>query len=342
VETLITTTVIGSYPQPGWLVERERLVGAGVPRVRAAELWKVEPEHRADAFEAAALVAIADQEAAGVDVITDGEMGRESYFNHFATALGGIDPERTGLRTNRLGTRSRVPVVTGPIERTAAIEVEAARFLRSHTKRATKVTVPGPFTLSELAQNEHYPDQRQLALAYAAAIRQELADLAEVGIDVLQLDEPYLQSNPAAARHFAAEAVGAAVGGITATTVVHTCFGYAQYVGDKSGGYPFFDELAALPVDFVAVETAQPGLDPSVVARLRPRSVVLGVLDLGTEEIERPDDIAATIRAALEHLSPAELAVSPDCGMKFLPRPVARAKLAAMVEGAAIARAELA
>jgi 5-methyltetrahydropteroyltriglutamate--homocysteine methyltransferase len=342
METLITTTVMGSYPQPGWLVDRDRLVASGVPRVRAPAVWRVDPEHLAEAIEAATLVAIADQEAAGVDVITDGEVGRESYFNHFANALGGVDPEQVGTGVNRVGGTARVPLVNGPIERRFPVELAAAELLRARTGRATKVTVPGPFTLSQLAQNDYYPDQRSLALAYAAAVRDELLDLQAVGIDVLQLDEPYLQANPEAARSFAVEAIAAAVDGITATTVVHTCYGYAQYIGDKTGGYPVLAELAELPIDFVAVETAQPRLDTSIVTQLRPRSVVLGVVDLSTHEIERPDDIAARIRSALEHVPPSELAVSPDCGMKFLPRSVARAKLAAMVEGAALVRAELA
>jgi len=341
MEQLLATTVIGSHPQPDWLIDRRSLIGKGVPRVRAADVWRVDPEHLSEAVEAATLVAIADQEHAGVDIVTDGEVGRESYFNHFATALGGVDPDRIGSGVNRVGTRSDVPLVNGPIERTEPIELEAARFLRASTDRATKVTVPGPFTLSQLAQSEYYPDQRRLALAYAEAIRLELADLESAGIDVVQLDEPYLQANPDGARRFGADAIGTALDGIGATTVVHTCYGYARYVTDKSGGYPFFDELAGLQCDQVAIEMAQPGLDPAVIARLRPRGVVMGVLDLGTDEVERPDEIARRIRAALQHVPPERLVVAPDCGMKFLRRDVARAKLAAMVEGAALVRSEL-
>jgi 5-methyltetrahydropteroyltriglutamate--homocysteine methyltransferase len=341
VHTRITTTVMGSYPQPGWLVDRALLVRKGVPRVRASEVWRVAPEERAEAIEAATLVAIADQEAAGVDVITDGEIGRESYFNHFGMALGGVDQDRIGAGVNRMGGRSDVPLVTGPIRWPGPVERPAASFLRAHTSRATKVTIPGPFTLSQLAQNDHYPDQRTLALAYAAAVRAELLDLQALGIDVLQLDEPYLQANAAAARDFGLEVISAALDGVTATTVVHTCYGYAVYVKDKTSGYPFLEEMAAAPADFIAIEATQPGLDPSVVAQLRPRGVILGVLDLSTEEVEAPEAIAGRIRSALEHIGPEALAVSPDCGMKFLPRAVARAKLEAMVAGAAIVRAEL-
>ncbi|MXW88039.1 MAG: cobalamin-independent methionine synthase II family protein [Acidimicrobiaceae bacterium] len=316
-------------------------MGEGVPRVRAEGIWKVDREFRQEAIEAAVLSAIADQEAAGVDIITDGEIGRESYFNHFANSLSGVDPERLGKGVNRRGGEAVVPLVSGPIRRTRPIELDTARFLRAHTSSRTKVTVPGPFTLSQLAQNDHYPDQRSLAMAYAAAINAELRDLHAAGIDVLQLDEPYLQANAEVARGFAVEAVAAAVDGIDATTTLHTCYGYALYMGDKSGGYPFLSELAAVPVDYVAIEAAQPGLDPSVVTELSPRSVVLGVLDLGTEEVETPASIAQRIRSVLEHIDPHRLSVSPDCGMKFLPRRVARAKLAAMVEGARIVRSEL-
>lgn len=342
MQDLLPTTVMGSYPQPGWLVDRERLVGEGVPRVRAEGIWKVDREFRQEATEAAILAAITDQEAAGVDIITDGEIGRESYFNHFANALGGVDTERLGKGVNRRGGEAVVPLVNGPIRRERPIELDSARFLRAHTSRQAKVTVPGPFTLSQLAQNDYYPDQRSLAMAYAAALNEELRDLEAAGIDVLQLDEPYLQANADTARGFAVEAITAAVDGISATTTLHTCYGYALYMGDKSGGYPFLGELAAAPVDYVAIEAAQPRLDPSVVAELSPRSVVLGVLDLGTEEVETAEAIADRIRAALTHIDPHRLSVSPDCGMKFLPRHVARAKLAAMADGARTVRSELA
>lgn len=342
MNTRITTTVMGSYPQPGWLIDRDHLIGKGVPRVRASDVWRVDEEHLTEAIEAATLVAIADQEAAGVDLITDGEIGRESYFNHFANALGGVDQKRIGAGVNRVGTKSQVPLVNGPIERRSPVEAEPARFLRANTTRRTKVTVPGPFTLSQLAQNDYYPDQRSLAMAYAAAVREELLDLEAIGIDMLQLDEPYLQANAPAAREFAVEAITAALDGVQAGTTVHTCYGYAQYVKEKTSGYPFFAELALLPADFIAVETAQPGLDPAVLAELSPKSVVMGVLDLSTETVEQPERIAARIRSALQHVRPEALAVSPDCGLKFLPRDIARRKLAAMVEGAAIVRAEVA
>lgn len=339
---LLPTTVMGSYPQPKWLVDPDRLMASGVARVRSDDVWCIDPSLRQGAIEAATLQAIADQEGAGVDIITDGEIGRESYFNHFANALAGVDQERVGTAVNRVGRRSAVPLVNGEIRRTAPVELDAARFLRSHTTRRTKVTVPGPFTLSQLAQNDFYPDQRELALAYARAVNAELRDLAAAGIDVLQLDEPYLQANPEAAREFAIEAISVALDGVIAETTLHTCYGYAAYVANKTSGYPFLNELADAPVDWVAIETAQPGLNPAIVTSLSPRAVVLGVLDLGSHDVERPDHIAARVRTALQHISPDRLSLSPDCGMKYLPRSVAKAKLTAMSEAAHMIRAELA
>lgn len=340
-DLLIATTVMGSYPQPGWLIDHERLRGSGVPRVRVDGLWNVAAEHLDDAIEAATLVAIADQEAAGVDIITDGEVGRESYFSHFANALGGVDQLQKGQGVNRRGGVSEVPLVNGPIERSEPIELDAARFLVAHTSAMAKVTVPGPFTLSQLADNQHYPDQRSLALAYADAVNAELRDLVAAGVDVIQLDEPYLQANAEAAREFAVEAITRALAGVEATTTLHTCYGYAAYVSTKEGGYPFFGELASIPADFVAVETAQPGLDPQIAAELSPRGVVLGVIDLGREDVESPAEVAQRIRQALQVIEPDQLSVSPDCGMKYLPRQRAKAKLEAMVEGAAIVRGEI-
>lgn len=337
----IETTVMGSYPQPKWLIDHDRLLGDGVPRVRNRELWRVDAELLDEAIEAATLVAIADQQGAGVDLITDGEIGRESYFNHFATALGGVDQFKLGQGTNRRGGTAEVPLVNGPIVWSEPIEADAARFLIANTTSRSKLTVPGPFTLSQLAQNDFYPDQASLAMAYAEAVNRELHNLASLGVDTVQLDEPYLQANADAAREFAVEAISRAVDGLTVTTTLHTCYGYAAYVNNKSAGYPFFDELAQIPVDYIAVETAQPGLDPSIIASLAPRGVVLGVIDLGREDVETPAEIADRIRAALAFIEPDKLAVSPDCGMKYLPRPRARAKLKAMVEAAAIVRAEL-
>src|SRR6476661_2380168 len=306
---LIPTTVIGSYPQPSWLVDHELLVEKGVPRTRAADVWRVPPADLEEALDAATLLAIHDQVRAGIDIVTDGEIRRESYFNHFANALDGV---------NRLGGRSMVPLVSGPIRRREPVERSAAEFLRAATDRPTKVTVPGPFTLSQLAQNEHYPDQRALALAYADAIREELADLVAVGIDVVQLDEPYLQANADAARRFAVEAIDRALAGIDATTVLHTCYGYAVYVADKSGGYPFLAELADCAADQLAIEFAQPRLDPSVLAPVAAKTIVLGVVDLSTDGVEPPTVIADRLRAALEVVPPERLVAAPDCGMKFL------------------------
>jgi 5-methyltetrahydropteroyltriglutamate--homocysteine methyltransferase len=338
---LVPTTVIGSFPQPTWLVDHERLLAKGVPRTRAEDVWRIAPDELDEALDAATLLAVHDQVRAGVDIVTDGEIRRESYFNHFATALDGVDRDRSGDAVNRVGTRSAVPVVSGPIRRREPVELRAAEFLRGATDRATKVTVPGPFTLSQLAQNEHYPDQRSLALAYADAINEELADLVGAGIDVVQLDEPYLQMNAEAARAFAVEAIDRALAGIGATTVLHTCYGYAAYVADKRGGYPFLAELAECAADQLAIEFAQPRLDPGVLAAVAAKTIVLGVLDLSTDEAEEPEVVAGRLRAALEVVPAERLIAAPDCGMKYLSRPLAVAKLMAMVQGAALVRAEL-
>ena len=338
---LLPTAVIGSYPQPPWLVDHDKLKGVGVPRVRAPEIWKVEADQLDEAIEAATLLAIADQEDAGVDVITDGEIGRESYFNHLANALGGVDQTTTGEGVNRRGGVAEVPLVNGPIVRDKPIELDGARFLRRHTKRFTKVTVPGPFTLSQLAQNDYYPDQRSLAMAYASAVNAELQDLAAAGIDVVQIDEPYMQANAEAAAEFALDAIAAAVDSVDAVTTLHTCYGYSAYVSNKSSGYPFLADLAAAPVDYVAIEAAEPDLGPEVIAQLGERGVVVGVLNLGSSTVERPDEIAERLRRILTVIDPDRLSISPDCGMKYLPRSMARLKLAAMVEAAEIIRAEL-
>ena len=322
-------------------MDHDELRGVGVPRVRTDGIWRIDPEHRAEAIEAATLVAIADQAEAGVDVITDGEIGRESYFNHFANALVGVDPNQIGVGVNRRGGKADVPLVNGPIKRAKPVELDAARFLRRNTDRYTKVTVPGPFTLSQLAQDDHYHDQRRLAEAYARAVNEELHDLASAGIDVLQIDEPYLQANPEAAAEFALDVLALAVDGVDATTTLHTCYGYAAYVNDKAGGYPFFKPLADAPVDYVAVETAQPGLPAATVAELAAVRVVIGVLDLGTDDVEDPQAIVARVRSLGEHMDISRLSLSPDCGMKYLSRSTAKAKLQAMVDAAEILRGDL-
>jgi len=338
---LLPTTVIGSYPQPNWLIDRQLLQRKGVPRVRAADVWRVEPSDLDEAQDAAVLAAIRDQERAGIDIITDGEIRRESYFNHFATSLDGIDSVQLGTSRNRVGGTSVVPLVNGAIRRRAPVELEAARFLRESTSRPVKVTVPGPFTLSQLAQNDYYRDQRTLALAFADAVNEELGDLAGAGIDVVQLDEPYLQANADAAREFAVEAIDRAVAGITAMTVLHTCFGYAVYVKDKTGGYPFLAELADSAVQQVAVEAAQPRLDLSVLRPLGSKTIVLGVIDLGTDTIETAAEVASRVTRALDHVPAARLVLAPDCGMKFMSREVAFGKLAALSAGAEAVRAQL-
>ena len=337
----LETAVVGSYPQPDWLIDRERLGERLPPRVRARELWRVAEPFLEQAQDDATRLAVADLERAGVDVITDGEMRRESYSNRFATALDGIDLDNPGVALDRTGHENPVPRVVGPIRRRGPVEVRDVELLRSLTDRRIKITVPGPFTMAQQAQDDHYGDERALALAYADAVNEELHDLKAAGADVLQIDEPYLQARPEPAREHALEAVDRALAGIVGDTVLHTCFGYAHVVHDRLTGYPFLAELNECAATQVSIEAAQPRLDPEVLRALPDKVIVLGVLDLGSAEVESAEVVAERIRRALEVVPPERLAVAPDCGMKYLSRDLAFRKLLAMVEGARRVREEL-
>ena len=314
------TTVVGSYPQPSWLIDRERLGERLPPRVRARELWRVPEAFLEEAQDDATRVAVRDMELAGVDVITDGEMRRESYSNRFATALDGVDLDSPGVAIDRTGHENPVPRVVGPIRRTRPVEVRGVEFLRGITDRRIKITVPGPFTMTQQAQNDHYADERSLALAYAEAVNGELRDLKAAGADVVQIDEPYLQARPEPAREYAVEAINRALEGIEGETVLHTCFGYAHVVHDRLTGYPFLRELDDCLATHLSLEAAQPNLDPAVLRDVPSKTIVLGVLDLGSNEAETPEVVAERIRRALEVVPPERLVVAPDCGMKYLPR----------------------
>jgi 5-methyltetrahydropteroyltriglutamate--homocysteine methyltransferase len=337
----LLTTVVGSYPQPEWLIDRARLGERLPPRVRAAELWRVAEPFLEEAQDDATRLAVADMERAGVDVVTDGEMRRESYSNRFATALEGVDLETPGVALDRTGHENPVPRVVGPVRRPRPVEVRDVEFLRSLTERRIKITVPGPFTMTQQAQDDHYGDERDLALAYAEAVNEELRDLEAAGADVVQIDEPYLQARPEAARRYAVEAIDRALDGIEGETVLHTCFGYAHIVHERPGGYPFLAELNGCAATAISLEAAQPGLGPEVLRALPDKTIVLGVLDLGDEEVETPEVVAARIRRALEAVPPERLVVAPDCGMKYLPRERAFRKLRALVEGARAVSEEL-
>ena len=337
----LVTTVVGSYPQPDWLIDRERLGARLPPRVRARELWRVPEQHLEEAQDDATRLAVQDMERAGVDVITDGEMRRESYSNRFATALEGVDLDEPGVALDRTGHENPVPRVVGPIRRTRPVEVRDVEFLRSVTERRIKITVPGPFTMAQQAQDDHYGDGRSIALAYAEAVNEELRDLKAAGADVVQIDEPYLQARPEQAREYAVEAIDRALEGIDGDTVLHTCFGYAHVVKDRLSGYPFLAELDACAATHLSLEAAQPDLDPEVLRAVAGKTIVLGVLDLGSEEVETPAVVADRIRRALEVLTPERLVPAPDCGMKYLPRERAFRKLEAMVLGARLVREEL-
>ena len=340
---LLPTTLVGSYPQPDWLIDRAKLAGRFPPRVRARELWRVPEQWLAQAQDDATVIAIRAQEQAGLDIVTDGEIRRESYSNRFATALEGVDVDNPGTALDRSGHPNPVPRVVGPIRRKHAVQVDDLLFLKRHTTRLAKVTVPGPFTMAQQAQVEYYEGSRELAaLDYAAAVNQEIRDLFANGADVVQLDEPYMQARPEEARAYGLKALNRALEGVTGTLAVHICFGYAAIIHQRPSGYSFLPELAGCSCTQVSIETAQSNLDCAVLGKLAGKKILLGVLDLSDMNPETPELVAVRIRRALPYVDPKNLVVAPDCGMKYLPREVADAKLRAMVEGARIVRNELA
>lgn len=332
--------LVGSYAQPDWLIDKEKLAGRFPPRTRAKELWRVDESYLAEAQDDATLIAINEQEKAGLDIITDGEIRRESYSNRFATALQGVDIDNPGTALDRSGEPVQVPRVVGAIKRNHSIIVRDAEFLRSHTTRATKMTVPGPFTMSQQAQNEYYASDRECALAYAAAVNEEIRDLLDAGMDIVSIDEPYMQARPEKAREYGIEALNRALDGITGKTCLHICFGYAALIHERPTGYSFLPELAATTVDQISIETAQSDLDCSILQSLPGKEIVLGVLNLSDHTVETPAEVVARVRRALEHVEPSRLYLAPDCGMKYLPRNVAFGKLQAMCEAARQLREE--
>jgi len=338
---LIETTVVGSYPQPRWLIHRDRL-GSKVPRVRAPEIWKVEGPDLEAAQDDATLIAIRDMERAGLDIITDGEMRRESYSNRFATALEGVDIVNPGTTINRSGAQSVVPRIVGSIRRTSAIEVRDVEFLRRNTTKKIKITLPGPFTMTQQAQDDYYRDEEALAMAFAAAVNEEMRDLKAAGADVIQLDEPWLQARAERAARYGVKAINRALQGIEGATVVHLCFGYAAAVKDKPTGYSFLPQLADTTASQISIEAAQPRLDLGVLEELGRKTIMLGVIDLGTTQVETAETVAGRIREGLKHVPAERLVIAPDCGMKYLPREAAFAKLQSLVAGAQIVRREIA
>jgi 5-methyltetrahydropteroyltriglutamate--homocysteine methyltransferase len=341
-QTLLPTTVVGSYPQPDWLVNREILSKNVVPRVRMKQIWRVAEDALEQAQDDATLIAIRDMERAGIDIITDGEMRRESYSNRFALALDGVDVDTPAQVMGRAGKMTMVPRIVGPISRREPVEVRDIRFLRANTDRQVKITLPGPFTLAMQAKDEHYGDEEAVAMAYAAVVAEEARDLKAAGADVIQLDEPWLQARPEQAARYGVKAINRALQGVDGPTVVHLCFGYAAIVADKPSGYSFLPQLADSTAAQISIEAAQPKLDLGILKDLSNKTIMLGVLDLGTAEVETAETVAARIRAGLRHVAPERLVPAPDCGMKYLPRERAFAKLRALTEGAAIVRRELA
>jgi 5-methyltetrahydropteroyltriglutamate--homocysteine methyltransferase len=340
-QKLLPTSLVGSYAQPDWLIDRQKLAGRFPPRVRAMELWRVAPQFLDQAWDDATLLAIRDQERAGLDIITDGEMRRESYSNRFATALEGVDIDNPGTALDRSGHPNPVPRVTGKVRRKYPVEVRDVEFLRKNTDRMIKITVPGPFTMSQQAQNDFYEDEEEMALDYATAVNAEIKDLFAAGADVVQVDEPYMQARPEKARKYGLKALNAALDGVKGTTAVHICFGYAAVIHVRPEGYSFLPEFANSPVQQISIETAQSNLDCAVLDKLPGKTIILGTLDLSDMTVETPATVAKRIRRALPHVPAENIIVAPDCGLKYLPRDVAFGKMQAMVEGAKIVRQEL-
>jgi len=338
---LFPTSLVGSYPQPEWLIDRKKLAGRFPPRVRAQELWRIDAAYLAEAQEDATLMAIRAQEDAGLDIITDGEIRRESYSNRFATALEGIDLDNPGTALDRSGHPNPVPRIVGKIWRKHAVEVEDLLFLKRHTSRMVKITVPGPFTMSQQAQNDFYPDLESAAMDYAVAVNAEIRDLFAAGADIVQIDEPYMQARPEPARAYGLRALNRALEGITGTTAVHICFGYAHVIHERPSGYSFLGELRGCHCQQISLETAQSGLDCAVLQQLPDQKIILGVIDLSNMQIETPEVVADRIRRALPYAAAENIIIAPDCGMKYLPRDVAYGKMLAMVEGARIMRREV-
>jgi 5-methyltetrahydropteroyltriglutamate--homocysteine methyltransferase len=339
---LLPTTVVGSYPQPDWLVDRAML-SKSVPRTRLHEMWRLPQEHLEEAQDDATIVAIRDMERAGIDIVTDGEIRRESYSNRFATALEGVDADHPAMIRARSGQETPVPRVVGKIRRTGPVERRDMEFLRKNTDRAAKITLPGPFTMSQQAKNEYYKDDEELAMAFAEAVNAEALELEKAGADIIQLDEPWVRNNPDLARRYAVKAINRALQGVTVPTVVHLCFGYAAVVpgSTKPAGYSFLAELADTSAEQISIEAAQPRLDLGVLKDLSSKKIMLGVLDLGNPEIESVDTVADRIRNGLKYVSAERLVPAPDCGMKYMPRHIAFGKLKAMCEAAAVVRKEI-
>ena len=339
---LFPTTLVGSYPQPEWLIDRQKLAGRFPPRTRAKELWRIPAEYLEEAKNDATLIAIRAQENAGIDIITDGEIRRESYSNRFATALSGVDIDNPGTALDRSGHPNPVPRIVGPVKRMHPVEVDDLKFLRAHTTRKVKITVPGPFTMSEQAQNDYYTTAEEASLAYAAAVNEEIRDLFAAGADVVQIDEPYMQARPERARQYGLKALNRALEGITGETAVHICFGYAAVIHARPSGYSFLPEMHGCSCKQISLETAQSNLDCSVFTQLDNKKIMVGCIDLSDMGIETPATVVARIKRALPHVKKENVILAPDCGMKYLPRDVADGKLRAMVEGAKLLRQEFA
>ncbi len=337
---LFPTTLVGSYPQPEWLIDRKKLAGRFPPRVRARELWRVEKDFLEEAQNDATVLAIRAQEEAGIDIVTDGETRRESYSNRFATALEGVDIDNPGSALDRSGHSNPVPRIVGKIRRKHAVEVNDLLFLRKNTERKIKITIPGPFTMAQQAQNDFYKSAEEAAMDYAVAVNEEIRDLFAAGADIVQIDEPYMQARPEKAREYGLKTLNRALEGIQGETAVHICFGYAAIIHERPSGYSFLPELSGSPVRQISIETAQSNLDCSVLKSLPNKKIMVGCIDLSDAKVETPQTVVARVKKAMAFVRPEDIILAPDCGMKYLPRDVADRKMRSMVEAAKILRSD--
>jgi 5-methyltetrahydropteroyltriglutamate--homocysteine methyltransferase len=341
VTRLLPTTIAGSLPKPAWLATPEVLWAP----------WRLAGEQLAEGKRDAVLLALRDQEAAGIDIVGDGEQSRQHFVHGFLAGIEGVDMTRRRRIPIRAGRyEADCPTVTGPIRRPAPVHAEEARFARAHTAHRLKFTLPGPMTIVDTVADEHDGDRVRLAMAFARVLNEEARELAALGVDVVQIDEPAFNVYMDEVRDWGIAALERAVDGVACTTAVHVCYGYGieaniawkRSLGDEWRQYELtFPHLARSRIDQVSLECANSRVPMSLLSLLDGKDVLAGCIDVASTHVETPEEVAGVIREALRHVAPERLQPCTNCGMAPLPREVARAKLRALAAGAALVREEL-
>jgi 5-methyltetrahydropteroyltriglutamate--homocysteine methyltransferase len=338
---MLTTTIAGSLPKPSWLAK---------PGVLWAP-WSLSDASLAEGKRDAVRLALREQEEAGIDIVTDGEQSRQHFVHGFLEAIEGVDFTRRvtiGIRADRY--KAEVPTVTSSIARRRPVHADEVKFARAHTTRKLKFTVPGPMTIVDTLADEFYRDRRRLAMEFARVINEEARELVALGLDVLQLDEPAFNVYMDDARSWGIEAIHRAIDGLSCKTAVHICYGYGikanvdwkSTLGAEWRQYEqTFPALAASRIDQVSIECANSKVPLALLGLLRGKDVMVGVIDVATDAIETPAQVAATIRSVLPFVPPERLYPCTNCGMVPLGRDVAMDKLRALAAGAALVRGEL-